>query len=473
MSEWVARWRRGVTPAAGVTLVRGGVALLLLVAAAGLGARASLRDLALLLMGVLGVVFLWRPPLGVLAMIPAALLLSLELGTGTAVNLNPVTLLVMALLGILGLTWLRQGHPSLAATPANRPLALFLLAGLLSLLVGNALWDPVVPRSSNFVLVQLGQWAIFALSAGAFWLGGNLIPSEVWLRRLTALFLAVGGALAVLWNVPGVAAPLSEWITIAIIRAPFWVLLTGLAAGQLLFNRGLKMPARAALILILTTVAAYALVFQQDAASNWIGITATLLILVWLRWPRWRGPLLLALLLLAGSGLLFRGLWTFAGGDVEWRLSGGSRLRLIERVVEVTLRNPITGLGPAAYRAYSSMKPLVYLHIVWVQPLVSAHNNYVDLFSHVGLLGLALFGWFVAALGRDAARLRRRFADDFAAGYVNGMLAVGAGALVLMLLADWILPFVYNIGFPGFQASVLVWLFGGGLVALAREEADG
>ena len=33
-------------------------------------------------------------------------------------------------------------------------------------------------------------------------------------------------------------------------------------------------------------------------------------------------------------------------------------------------------------------------------------------------------------------------------------------------MADWILPFVYNIGFPGFQASVLVWLFLGGLVAL-------
>lgn len=40
-----------------------------------------------------------------------------------------------------------------------------------------------------------------------------------------------------------------------------------------------------------------------------------------------------------------------------------------------------------------------------------------------------------------------------------------------MLLADWILPFVYNIGFPGFQASVLVWLFMGGLVALEQIEA--
>ena len=37
-----------------------------------------------------------------------------------------------------------------------------------------------------------------------------------------------------------------------------------------------------------------------------------------------------------------------------------------------------------------------------------------------------------------------------------------------MLFADWILPHVYNIGFPGFQASVLIWLFLGGLVSLEQ-----
>ena len=40
-----------------------------------------------------------------------------------------------------------------------------------------------------------------------------------------------------------------------------------------------------------------------------------------------------------------------------------------------------------------------------------------------------------------------------------------------MMMADWILPFVYNIGFPGFQASVLVWLFLGGMVAAQQQPA--
>jgi len=34
------------------------------------------------------------------------------------------------------------------------------------------------------------------------------------------------------------------------------------------------------------------------------------------------------------------------------------------------------------------------------------------------------------------------------------------------MLADWFLPFVYNIGFAGFRTSALAWMFLGGLVAL-------
>jgi hypothetical protein len=37
-----------------------------------------------------------------------------------------------------------------------------------------------------------------------------------------------------------------------------------------------------------------------------------------------------------------------------------------------------------------------------------------------------------------------------------------------MLFGDWILPFVYNIQFTGFQASVLLWTFLGGLVTLEQ-----
>jgi len=80
---------------------------------------------------------------------------------------------------------------------ANAPLFFFLLAALQSLLLGNVLWDPAVPKAGHFWLVQLAQWAIFAIGAGAFWLTANLIEDETWLRRATFTFIAIGGFLAV------------------------------------------------------------------------------------------------------------------------------------------------------------------------------------------------------------------------------------------------------------------------------------
>ncbi len=448
------------------SLVTALVVVIVLALAFLLGQRASPFWLELMGVTAGGVLLLTRPMLGILALVPIALVVPLEIGTGTEVKLNLASLLVPALLVAWLLNMARRQQVRVAPSLANRPLTLFLAAGLLSLLIGIATWDPAVPRNPNFTLVQLAQWAIFALSAGAFWLSANLVKDETWLRRLTWAFLLVAGSVALLRLLPGAGMLVGRFTTVAFIRAPLWTLLTALTAGQLLFHTDLRHPARLFLALVLAACLAYAFFEQREAASNWVGIGAALGVLAWLRFPRLRWLVVIAIVVLVLIGILFPAVYDFAGGDVEWASSGGSRLTLIERVVEVTMRNPITGLGPAAYRPYANMKPLPYLGAYWVAPLISSHNNYVDLFAHVGLFGLGLFFWFCFSVVRLAMRLRLRYTTGFAAGYLNGVLAAGAGALAIMMLADWILPFVYNIGFPGFQASVLVWLFMGGLVAL-------
>lgn len=431
-----------------------------------LGLRASVFWLAVLFAGFGGLILLRRPVLGLVALIVAALAVPVTISTGTEVSLNAVTLLLPGVAAIWLLDQVIRGRFGIISSSVNRPLMLFLLASLVSLLIGRAIWDPLIPLNNNFLLVQLAQWGIFVLSALAFWLMANLAADEKTLWRIVAFFLFFAGGTAIVQAVPGLAAVTAPITTFAFARAPLWILLAALAGGQLLWNNKLALGWKVFLIAILLATLIYALVAQQEAVSNWVGLAVVLVTLFWLRFPRARWFALLAVVALIIMGLVFPAIYQFAGGDAEWTESGGSRLVLIQRVIEVTLRNPITGLGPAAYRPYANATPLLYQRIYWLNPLVNSHNNYVDLFAHGGLLGLTLFVWFVWEIAQLGARLRRRFTVGFAVAYVNGMLAAGVGALVLMAFADWILPFVYNIGFIGFQASVLVWLFMGGLVAL-------
>jgi hypothetical protein len=437
-----------------------------LLGAAFLGTRPSIYWLVLLLAGISAIVLAQRPILGLPALLFTALFVPIEFGTGSAVALNPATLLIPAMLGVWILDMMRRREVRLVASPTNRPLMLFLLSGLFSLLIGNAYWDPAVPREGDFIIVQLAQWAIFVFSAGVFWLTGNLVRDEIWLRRLTFIFLALGGSIVLLTVLPGGISLVLRWATFAAFRAPFWMLLTALAGGQLLFNQKLSTGWRLFLLATLVAVAIFAFFLERKAAAYWIGAAAVVGTLAWLRFPRLRWFAVILLLVLAVTGTLSSTIYDFAGGDAEWDESGGSRLTLIGRVVEVAMHNPITGLGPAAYRRYAATKPLAYGRALWLEPQINSHNNYVDLFAHVGLLGLCLFFWFAAELIKVGLRLRKRFTHGFLAGYVNAMLAAWAAALVLMLILDWILPFVYNVGFQGFQASLLVWLFLGGLVAL-------
>ncbi|MCB0045456.1 MAG: O-antigen ligase family protein [Caldilineaceae bacterium] len=439
-----------------------------------LGQQPSVH-LLMLLIGVAASLFLIRQPvLGTIGIVIAGLTLRLDIETGTAVILNPVTLLIPAVLTFWLLNMVLNQDRRMTPSPANLPLFLFLVASLFSLFVGRATWDPAVPVHNSFYLVQTAQWAIFAFSAGAFWLTANLVQDKVFLWRMTATFLTVGGTLAILRLLPGLDGQMGRFTTIAFIRAPLWALLTAVAGGQLLWNHRLSILWKLFLATVLLTGLYYAFFVNRESSSTWIGVGAALGVLIWLRFPGLRLPLIAAIVILSLTGVLFPTVYDFAGGDDDWFRTGGSRWALISRVVEVTMRNPVTGLGPAAYRLYANMEPLVYAHIFWVDPRVNSHNNYVDLFSHGGLLGVTLFFWFAIEVMRLGLglRLRKQYQHGFAGGYINGILAAGAASLILMLFADWILPFVYNIGFPGFQASVLVWLFLGGLVSLDRIDKE-
>ncbi len=460
--------RHFAVPWHGVTLSKSLVILAVVAASALLGSGASLPTLASIALVLAFALVLRVPSLGLNAIVVVALFSRFQLNTGTDVSINAVSLLIPVLFAIwLARLFRRQDRPA-SFSPIMVPLLLFLLANLASLVIGRVMWDPTIPVRSSFLLVQIAQWSIFLFSAIAFWLAAYQVKDEAGLYYLTWSFLFLAGSLAVVISILGLGAVVGRIASLAVLRATFWVLVTGIAGGQLLFAEKNSLAMKLMLTLVLIAVARHAFFVRQEAGSNWVGVSSVVGTLVWLRWPRLRWPIVLILVTLLLFGAIVSFLFEFGGGTQEWELSGGSRLSLIERVLSVALRNPVTGLGPAAYRLYAGALPLQYGRAFWANPNVNSHNNYVDIFAHSGLIGLSLFLWFLAEVARLGLRLHRRFRQGFIAGYVNGMIATFAGIVVIMLLLDWFLPFIYNVGFEGFQASVLVWLFLGGLVAIDR-----
>ena len=212
----------------------------------------------------------------------------------------------------------RAQNISLVKSRTTLPLLLFVGFGLLSLLIGNATWDPNIARSGNFITVQLAQWGIFALAAGAFLLTANLIKTEAGLKTLTWSFLWPAGTIAILGSLPVMGSLVRPVTTLVFIRAPFWALLFSLAGGLLLFDKQKTVGRRLFLVATIMAVLYQAFGPQFGSSSTWVSVVAAAAVLVWLRWPKLRGPAAIAVLLLVASNILFPTLYNFAGGDDEW-----------------------------------------------------------------------------------------------------------------------------------------------------------
>jgi O-antigen ligase len=417
-------------------------------------------------------ILLQQPSLGLVALAGLSFTLPFTLGTGSDVRLTPPVFLIAAIAAAWLLTGLHNRSLRLPGSRPMLPLLLFVASGLVSLVAGRAYWDPLVPQPGNLLWVQLGQWGLYALSVAIFLLAADLGQRGRWLEIATWTFLAVASMVVLEFYLPPLGRLLG-WSSGGMAnRSMFWVWLAALGAGQLLFNERLRPVARLWLVVLLAAAAFVVWFMQRDWVSGWVPFSVAFLtvFVLWV-WRRNRPVTLVlcAILVLIGA-MLYPTLFAHAGGETELEISWGGRVFLYRAVLDAVKDHPLLGLGPAAYRQYTSTHWLAtgFGKALYLQPQVSSHNNYIDIYAQQGLVGLALFLWFLVELGVLGRRLARRVAGDFPDGYVQGALGGLAGTLVAMLLADWFLPFVYNIGFPGFRTSALAWMFLGGLVALEQ-----
>jgi len=429
-----------------------------LIASAYLGPRVSESRLILLLGGGMALVFLRWPPLGLAALIGASLVVPFAVGTGTQTGLNATILLLVLLIGLWVLDMVRRRELRLLSSPAIPPLLGLSIVAVFSFIVGQLPWVTFAQPAP--LPAQIGGLFIFLLSAGAFLLVAHQLWDLCWLRRLSWLFLGLGGLYIAGRLVPGLGNFVSRLFQYGSTGSVFWIWLVALASGQALFNDDLHPSWRWTLgALVMATL--YVGLFQSRAwASGWLPPLIALAVILWIRFRR------IGLLGLVGGVVLFlfrySALLMAVVSDTEGTLFPlEARLAAYQIVLQVTRVSPLLGLGPSNYYHYVRLYPIMGYYVRF-----NSHSQYVDLIAQIGLLGLCCFLWFALAVWHEGWRLRDCVEDGFSDGYVSGCLGGLVGTLVAGVLADWFLPFVYNVGLAGFRASVLFWLFLGGLLVV-------
>ncbi len=311
---------------------------------------------------------------------------------------------------------------------------------------------------------QAAQLMIIGLSVGLFLIVPDLIGDVARLKRLAWLFVGAGAVVLVGAELGGriLGGPFQQVARMAhteTIGSVCWTWLVAISLSQALFNRGMGTMSRLMLASITALALFRGLVLARAWVSGWLPPLIVVLVLLLFRVPR------MAVITGALAALTFL---YFAPGmtSITPEQEGYSAMTRMEaaRVLWPLIKaNPLLGLGPANYYHEVSTRPILGWYVRF-----NSHNQYLDLAAQLGFVGVALFGWLMYEMASAAWSLRRHFHRDFGEAYILGALAGLAGTIASGMLADWILPFYYNIGVGGLRSSLLFWIFIGGVGVLTR-----
>jgi O-antigen ligase len=143
--------------------------------------------------------------------------------------------------------------------------------------------------------------------------------------------------------------------------------------------------------------------------------------------------------------------------------SWGTRVDAWRIVLEISRSSPVFGTGFANYYWYTPLFSIRGYHVSF-----NSHSQFLDLIAQTGYLGLLGFLWLFFALGRLTWKVMGKLPDGFARAYAYGVFAGIIASMVAAFLGDWVLPFTYNVGLNGFRASILLWIFMGGVISLEQ-----
>ncbi len=392
---------------------------------------------------------------GIIAIVLSAILLNFfTLPTGTD---SRIVISLLVTLGLISI-WLLQliitkDREQTRPLPITVPIILFVVVNIISYFWGNLLRDPLVEVWSTFPFVQLGALAVNILLPLLALMVANKIRDVKWLKIITGLVVGIGALVVVsyLFQLPTLAASANG------ARGLFATWVGALAFALILFHKDLSIRVKIFLLILIAAWSYYHFVMHTFWLSGWIPLFAAMGLLSFFHSKK----LFLVAIVLGLVLFAVRFEWFYQNIYVANMEEGGAeRLDLWRTNINLVIRHPVFGTGPAGYAVYyMTYNPY---------DARSTHNNIFDILAQTGFIGFAVFSWMAAAfimLG-NRMRIALRGKRNFEEAYTNAVLAGFLAALLSMMLGDWVLPFAYNQTITGFDNAAFTWIFIGGMAAL-------
>jgi hypothetical protein len=248
-----------------------------------------------------------------------------------------------------------------------------------------------------------------------------------------------------------------------------------MSVGQVVFNPKLRLAWKVLSLGVVGIWGLWAVRACITFKGGWVPALLALCLLFALK--SWR--LLLAAVLIGGVIVLAVGPGIVKDALLEDEAASANPVRpaLWLDVFRMGLRSPVFGLGLATYSyhwqdltfesiSYQYTSTTAFRRELYSPP---AHNMYADVFAQMGVLGTVFLLWTVVAGLRLGFRASGRAPTEFSRAFAHSVLCGFASlAISSFFFADWLLPYVYNIGLRGFPQAAYTWLFLGTLVPLAK-----
>lgn len=424
--------------------------VLISVAAAYWGSMTVLMALAGAVAGTAGFLALLRyPNLGFLLLFLGGMFVPVK-GPG-GFNASILTLILMTVLWLMDMFVVRRKFEFVKSRPI-RPAGYMLIVCVVAFAMGQIPWFIFANQAP--IDAQIGGFAIYFFLVLAMIMTANVIREVKWLKIIVWAFIGLG-FIYVLGRTLHLDVVDRIYAHGVYANSMFWLWLVALPLSQAIYNNHLTLRARAVLYGVVALTFFVALVQQSDWKSGWVpaGVTAAVL-------AGWKFrkvvpffiPFVAAVAIYLAQDLI-------STDQYSW----GTRVDAWIVVLDIARVSPIIGLGFSNYYWYAKVFSIRGYSIKF-----NSHSQFVDIIAQTGILGLACFLWILFEVGRLAYRLMNQLPEGFAKAYAYGVFAGVFGSLMAAFLVDWLLPFAYNIGLDGVRASVLPWIFFGGLISLEQ-----